>query len=261
MNKVRLALDAGFGDERALGDDFEFLFIVARLAGYRAVVERIYDRSRRDYAREDIRLLHTLSDGAGNILREEHGGIGGLEKLVNNVAARSADLDVKALELALICVKTLKSGAAVVLRGVDFFECAGEVTGSIETFFKSDVIKSSHIILLSESEHEAHCFGGCVDAEHEICVALCARLDSIRAVRCERSIADRRGVRTRIGHGDNTRELNARISAVYIHADAAELCVRACRRNGIVCADRDGHARLESACRLEREYIFTETFS
>ena len=39
MNKVRLALDAGFGDKRALGDDFEFLFIVARLAGYRAVVE------------------------------------------------------------------------------------------------------------------------------------------------------------------------------------------------------------------------------
>ena len=39
VDKVRLALDAGFGDKRALGDDFEFLFIVARLAGYRAVVE------------------------------------------------------------------------------------------------------------------------------------------------------------------------------------------------------------------------------
>lgn len=120
MNKVRLALDAGFGDERALGDDFEFLFIVARLAGYRAVVERIYNRGRCDDAREDIRLLHTLSDGAGNILGKEHGGIGGLEELVDNVAARSADLYIKALELALICVKTLKSGAAVVLRGVDF---------------------------------------------------------------------------------------------------------------------------------------------
>lgn len=116
--------------------------------------------------------------------------------------------------------------------------------------FKSDVIKSSHIILLSESEHEAHCFGGCVDAEHEICVALCARLDSIRAVRCESRIADRRGVRTRIGHGDNTRELNARISAVYIHADAAEFCVRACRRNGIVCADRDGRAALSPLAAL-----------
>lgn len=118
MNKVRLALDVGFGDKRALGDDFEFLFIVARLAGYRAVVERIYNRGRCDDAREDIRLLHTLPDGAGNILGEEHGGIGGLEELVNNVAARSADLDIKALELALICVKSLESGAAVVLRGV-----------------------------------------------------------------------------------------------------------------------------------------------
>lgn len=120
MNKVRLALDAGFRDERALGDDFEFLFIVARLAGYRAVVERIYNRGRRDYARQDICLLHTLSDGAGNILGEEHGGIGGLEELVDNVAARSADLYIKALELALICVKSLERGTAVILRGVDF---------------------------------------------------------------------------------------------------------------------------------------------
>lgn len=118
MNKVRLALDAGFGDKRALGNDLELLFVIARLAGYRAVVERVYDRSRRDYAREDIRLLHTLPDGAGDILGKEHGGVGGLEELVNNVAARSADLDIKALELALICVKSLERGTAVVLRGV-----------------------------------------------------------------------------------------------------------------------------------------------
>lgn len=147
MNKVRLALDAGFGDKRALGNDLELLFVIARLAGYRAVVERVYDRSRRDYAREDIRLLHTLPDGAGDILGKEHGGVGGLEELVNNVAARSADLDIKALELALICVKSLERGTAVVLRGVYLFECAGEVTGSIETF--SSLMLSKAVILFS----------------------------------------------------------------------------------------------------------------
>ena len=67
---------------------------------------------------QNVVLLHALPDGAGDVLREQHGGVHGAEELLHGGRTRPLGADAEALQLPLKGVGALQRGAPVVFAGV-----------------------------------------------------------------------------------------------------------------------------------------------
>ena len=118
LHQVGLHLDGGGGDGGALGHGLELFLLTPGLRGDGAVVHPVDFGDGGGDVGEDIPLLHPLADGAGDVLGEEHRGVGGAEEGLHRVAGLPLHLDVEPLELPLKGVQPLQAGALIPLAGV-----------------------------------------------------------------------------------------------------------------------------------------------
>ena len=109
-----------FGNDfgRALLHVAQLLAVASGLGGNGAIVHAVKAGHGGGDVGQDVPLLHALAHRAGDVLREQHGGVGGAEKLLHHVAARALHLDIKALQLPLKGVQPLQTGALILLAGV-----------------------------------------------------------------------------------------------------------------------------------------------
>lgn len=131
LDQVGLRLDGGGGNLGSLLYGLRLLVLAPGLGGDGAVVQAVDPCDGGGDAGEDVPLLNALAHGAGDVLGEEDGGVGGLEKDLHRVAGLPLHLDIEPLELPLKGVQPLQAGALVALAGVLPLQHLAEGTASL----------------------------------------------------------------------------------------------------------------------------------
>ncbi len=114
--------DLGLRYGSTLADVAQALVVLGGRGVDGAVVHAVKAGDGRGDGGQDISLLHTGLYAARDVLGKQNRGLGGREKLLDNVAARAAYLDIEALELALERIESLIGSALVVFVGVERLE-------------------------------------------------------------------------------------------------------------------------------------------
>ena len=143
VHQVLLGADGGLRDPGALLHPAELFVLLAGHGGDGPVVHAVELGHRGGDGRQDALFLHPLPHHPGDELREQHGGVGGVEELLYHVAARALYMDVKALQLPLKGVQPLQRRTPVVFAGVQLLQGLGKASAAaaVHSLFQLDVLK------------------------------------------------------------------------------------------------------------------------
>ena len=118
--------------------------------GYRKIYDaQAYQNKSRVFAqimiedgRQNIIFLHALTDGAGDVLREQHSAVHGGKELLHGRRIQPLCANAEALQLALEGIGVLKSSTAVVFTGIERFQhlCKTFAALAIHTLFQSQIV-------------------------------------------------------------------------------------------------------------------------
>ena len=122
-----LGLHRCLGDGRTLHHVLQLLVRVGGDGVDGAVVHGVDDGGGSGNGRQDVVFLHALPDGAGDVLREQHGGVHGAEELLHGGRTRTLGADAEALQLPLKGVGAFQCGTPIVFAGIQRFQHLGKV--------------------------------------------------------------------------------------------------------------------------------------
>ena len=147
LDKIALGLDLRCGDACALRDLHQLLVLLGRDGIDAAIVHGVDGRGRRGDLRQDVVLLHALTDGARDILREQDARFHRAEEFLHRIGIRALGADVEALKLTLESVGALQCRALVAFAGVELLQHLREGLAAlaVHALFQLDRIKTHDI--------------------------------------------------------------------------------------------------------------------
>ena len=147
LHQMLLGLHRSLGDGRTLHHVLQLLVRVGGNGVDGAVVHGVDDGGGSGDGGQNVILLHALPDGAGDVLRKQHGGVHGTEELLHRRRTRPLGADAEALQLPLKGVGALQRGAPIVFAGVQRFQHLRKVHTllPVHTLFQFQIV-ITHLI-------------------------------------------------------------------------------------------------------------------